>query len=102
MTTQVPYVAMRVKEAIPPQDAAFEAALAALQLERHLALRTGPPAFLAVWHEAMPTGVAAGEALHRSGEMQRLAARGVAAQEALGVLQQASAQAARAVRGEVR
>jgi hypothetical protein len=93
---------MRVKEAIPPQDAAFEAALAALQLERHLALRTGPPAFLAVWHEAMPTGVAAGEALHRSGEMQRLAARGVAAQEALGVLQQASAQAARAVRGEVR
>ena len=82
MLEQVPYFKLKNLTCVGPTSSALENALVALQIEAHL--RNGSfTAFFDAWRAVVPVGVAAGERLHETGELQRLAREGVEAERML-------------------
>ena len=82
MLEQVPYLKVKNLTCVGPLSTPFENALVALQIETHL--RKGSlSAYLNIWRAVVPVGVAVGERLHETGELQRLAREGARAERML-------------------
>ena len=96
MLEQVPYFKMKNLTCVGPQSTPFENALVALQIETHLR-QSSFAAFFDAWRAVVPVGVAAGESLHETGELQALARAGAEVERVLelieGVIDQSKAEA---------
>lgn len=91
MFETVPYIHRKGIEVTSLAGSQLEVCLIALQTDAHLHAVPASPntaAFLVVWREAVPVGVAAGEQLFASGGLLALAQSGADVQEVVAVIEQ--------------
>lgn len=91
MFETVPYIRRKGVRVTSLAGSPLETCLIALQTDAHLrAVPTSPntAAFLEVWREVVPAGVAAGEQLFASGRLLALAQAGADVQEVVAVIEQ--------------